>query len=259
MRAGALFFAMIAFSVLGPSLAVAQDLFEIQVYPSETAEPHHTWFEFHLIGFPRGTRDTSGGLFANNHQFHFTIEVTHGLTKDWELGGYLVTACVPGIGPKFAGGRIRPRFQAPASWHLPVRFSLSTEVDFNKHQFDPNTISLELRPIFDKQVGKWYFAFNPSLTKSFRGMDSHRGFGFEPALKASYSVTKLVGAGFEYYAETGPVAHFDALHDQHHVIFPTLDLAFSPNWEFNFGVGRGLTGTSEHWIVKCIIGHRFKF
>ena len=238
---------------------MAQDLFEIQTYPSETAEPHHTWFEFHFIGFPQGTSDTAGGLYANNHQFHFTMEVTHGLSKDWELGGYLVTAIVPGAGPKFAGARVRPRFQAPASWHLPVHFSLSTEVDFTKHQFDPNTISLELRPIFDKQAGRWYFALNPSLTKSFQGIDAHRGFGFEPALKISYSVTKLIGTGLEYYAETGPVAHFDPLSEQHHVIFPTIDLQFSKDWEFNFGVGRGLTGSSEHWIVKCIIGHRFNF
>ncbi len=238
-------------------MLLAQDLFEIQTYPSETAEPPHTWFEFHLIYFPEGTKDTTGGLYPNNHQFHFTMEVTHGLSRDWELGGYLVTAVVPDIGPKLVGGRVRPRFQAPAGWHLPVGFSLSTEVDFTKHEFDPNTISIEVRPIFDKQLGRWYFAFNPSLTKSLQGVDAHRGFGFEPAVKFSYNLTKLVGAGLEYYAETGPVAHFDPLHDQHHVVFPTIDLNFSKDWEFNFGIGRGLTGSSEHWIVKCIIGHRF--
>ncbi len=245
--------------LLGAGTLAAQDLFEIQTYPSETAGPHHTWFEFHLIGFPEGTQDTAGGLYPVNNQFHFTMEVTHGLSKDWELGGYMVTAVVPGVGPQFAGGRIRPRFQAPSDWHLPVGFSLSTEVDFTRHQFDANTISLEVRPIFDKKVGRWYFAFNPSLAKSFQGVDAHRGFGLEPALKTAFSLTRLVDAGFEYYAETGPVAHFDPLSEQHHIIFPTIDLNFAPNWEFNFGVGRGLTGSSEHWIVKCIIGHRFNF
>ncbi len=237
----------------------AQDLFEIQTYPSDTAPPRHTWFEFHLIGFPEGTHDTAGGLYPVDGQFHFTMEVTHGISKDWELGGYLVTAVVPDVGPKFAGGRFRTRFQAPAEWHLPVGFSLSTEVDFTRHQFDPNTISIELRPIIDKKLHRWYFALNPDLTKSFQGVDAHRGFGFEPALKVSYDVTRLVAAGLEYYAETGPIAHFDPLSEQHHVIFPTVDLNFSEDWEFNFGVGRGLTGSSEHWVVKCIIGHRFSF
>ncbi len=26
----------------------------------------------------------------------------------------------------------------------------------------------------------------------------------------------------------------------------------------NFGVGRGLIDTSEHWIVKAIVGYRFE-
>jgi len=239
--------------------ARAQDLFEIQVYPYETVAPRHTMVEFHMNYNPSGTKQTESGQFPNNHQFHFTIEITHGLSRSWELGGYLVTAYVPGVGPKFAGSRIRPRFRIPESWHLPFRLSVSTELGFNKHQFDPNTITLEIRPILEKEIGKWYFSVNPDLTKSFHGPDAHRGLGFEPGVKVSYSLTKLIAPGFEYYGETGAIAHFLPLHQQHHLIFPTLDLNVSPNWELNFGVGRGLTGTSEHWIIKWIIGRRFKF
>lgn len=216
--------------------------------------------ELHMNFYPVGTKNTESGLFPNNHQFHTTMEVTHGLTKDWELAGYLVTApYVPNVGPKFAGARVRPRWKAPEEWHLPFRFSVSTEVGFNKHQFDPNTITLEIRPIIEKGIGNWYFSMNPDLTKSFRGVDAHHGFGMEPGVKLSYNLTKKIAPGFEYYAETGPIAHFDTLHDQHHLIFPTLDLNVSPDWELNFGVGRGLTGSSEHWVVKWIVGRRFDF
>ncbi len=246
-------------SLLLPVSAPGQDLFEIQVYPYETVSPHHTMVEFHMNYFPSGRKDSELGVFPNNHQFHFTTEITRGLTPNWELGAYLVTAYVPGVGPKFAGWRVRPRFRIPESRHLPFRLSISTELGFNKHQFDPNTITLEIRPILEKEVGKWYFSFNPDFTKSFRGVDSHRGFGMEPSVKVSYNVTKVIAPGFEYYAETGPIAHFSPLHDQHHLFFPTLDLNTSPNWELNFAVGRGLTGTSEHWVVKWIIGYRFKF
>ncbi len=241
------------------SPAAAQDIFEIQVYPYETVEPRHTMVELHMNYYPSGTTDTQNGLFANNHQFHLTMEITHGLTKHWELGGYLVSAYVPDVGPKFAGARIRPRFRAPESWHLPFRLSVSTELGINKHQFDPNTITLEVRPILEKEAGKWYLAVNPDLTKSFRGVDEHRGFGMEPAAKVSYKLTKTVEPGTEYYAETGPIAHYYPLREQHHLIFSTLDLNTSPRWEINFGVGRGLTGASEHWVVKWIIGYRFSF
>ncbi len=239
--------------------ARAQDLFEIQVYPYQTVAPHRTMVEFHMNTFPSGTTDSEQGLYPLNHQFHFTTEITHGLTPHWELGGYLVTAFVPGLGAKYAGARIRPRFRLPESWHLPFKLSISTELGFNQRRFDPNTLTLEVRPILEKEAGKWYVSVNPDLTKSFRGVDAHRGLGFEPGVKVSYNLTKVIASGFEYYAETGPIAHFSALREQHHLVFPTLDLNASPNWELNFGVGRGLTGTSEHWVVKWIIGYRFKF
>ena len=34
------------------------------------------------------------------------------------------------------------------------------------------------------------------------------------------------------------------------------DLNFSPKWEFNFGVVVGLTGGTDHLLVKMILGRR---
>jgi hypothetical protein len=250
---------MVAAVLILPARVSAQDLFEIQVYPYDTVPPHHTMVEFHMNFFPSGTKDSENGTFANHRQFHFTIEVTHGLTKHFELAGYLVTAYVPDTGPKVAGARIRPRFRLPESWRLPFKVSISTEVGFNKRSFDANTITLEIRPIIEKELGKWYLSFNPDFSKSLRGMDSHRGFEFEPGVKVSYAVSRKIEPGIEYYAATGPVTHFETLHDQHHLIFPTVDINAGPDWELNFGVGRGLTGTSERWVVKWIVGYRFNF
>ncbi len=227
------------------------------MYPYELAGPHHTWVEIHMNTYPKGSQDTSYGTYPNNHQFHLTAEITHGFTENFEFAGYIVTAFVPDVGPRFAGVRFRPRFRIPETWHWPFRLSISTEVDFTKHQFDPNTISIELRPILDKKIGNLYLAVNPTLTKSLRGPDSGQTLEFEPSGKISYNLTKLIAAGLEYYAGTGPITGFDSLHDQRHMIFPTLDLDISPTWEFNFGVGRGLTAGSEQWTVKWIIGHRF--
>ena len=39
-------------------------------------------------------------------------------------------------------------------------------------------------------------------------------------------------------------------------IFAVTDLNVSPKWEFNFGVGVGLTGGTDHLLVKMIIGRR---
>jgi len=45
---------VIAVLLFLPSHAAAQDLFEIQVYPYDTVEPHHTMVEFHMNYFPSG-------------------------------------------------------------------------------------------------------------------------------------------------------------------------------------------------------------
>jgi len=55
----------------------------------------------------------------------------------------------------------------------------------------------------------------------------------------------------------GPLTHIDRWDNQQHQIFPTLDLNFSPNWEFNFGVGIGLTRSTDDAVVKLILGRRF--
>jgi len=63
--------------------------------------------------------------------------------------------------------------------------------------------------------------------------------------------------GVEYYSSLGQVGHFDNWEKQQHQIFPTLDLNFSPDWEFNLGIGVGLTRSTDDLMVKLILGRRF--
>jgi hypothetical protein len=242
-----------------PAAAAGQDLFEIQVYPYETVEPGRTMVEFHSNFTPSGTKTSEAGVFPNHHQFHLTLEITHGFTKFFETGFYIETApYVPQEGAKFTGWHIRPRFRFPEYSHFPFRMSLSFEYAFNQPGFDPNRQTLEIRPIFERQDGRLYVSINPDLSVAVKGRDAGSAPGFAPNGKIGWDVTKMVSAGFEYYAETGPVKHFDPLSQQHHILVPAIDLNVSPDWELNFGVGRGLTNTSEHWIVKAIVGYRFK-
>jgi hypothetical protein len=76
-------------------------------------------------------------------------------------------------------------------------------------------------------------------------------------VKVGYDVTKVVNAGFEYYGSVGPVTGFLPIPEQQQQIFAVTDLNVSKDWEFNFGVGFGMTGATDHLIVKMIIGRRF--
>src|SRR5437016_1591896 len=93
--------ALFASGVIQAAPAGAQDRFGFQGYPYDTVEPGPTMLEFHTSFVPSGTTDTAEGLYANHHQFHVTMEVTHGFTKYFETGFYLETAYVPGVGEKF--------------------------------------------------------------------------------------------------------------------------------------------------------------
>jgi Putative MetA-pathway of phenol degradation len=239
--------------------ASTQDLFEIQVYPYETVEPGRTMAELHTNYFPSGTTDAPPGEFALNHQSHVTLEVTHGFTKYFECAGYLVTAAhVPNEGGRFAGARVRPRFRLPETPSLFFNVSISLELGFNRSEFEANTRTLEIRPILEHAQGRFYLSINPDLSKALKGPDADEGPEFEPGVKTSWNVTRTVAAGVEYYGATGDIARFAPRSEQHHMIFPTVDLDVSPDWELNFAVGRGLTDTSEHWIVKSIVGYKFR-
>ncbi len=238
--------------------AHAQDLFEIQVYPYETVQPGRTMLEFHTNFIPSGTKTTNGGDYANHHQFHVTMEITHGFTTHFETGFYLETAYVPGVGEKFTGVHIRPRFRLPEIERFPFQFSLSLEYAWNQPGFDPNSQTLEIRPIFERQRGRLYLSINPDMSLPIKGPDAGSAPAFEPIGKVGWDLSKKLAAGIEYYSETGTVKHIEPLSDQHHILFGAADLNVSPDWELNFGVGRGLTGTSEHWVVKSIVGYRFK-
>jgi hypothetical protein len=155
------------------------------------------------------------------------------------------------------GDHIRPRVSLPERYKFPVGLSLSTEFGYQRARYSADTWTWEIRPIIDKKLGKWYASFNPTVDKSFHGPEQSRGYSFSPNFKVAYDVTKVVTAGFEYYGALGPITGFDPLKDQQQQILPAIDLNLGENWEFNLGVGVGVTRGTDHLLVKMIIGRRF--
>ena len=237
--------------------ASAQGNYEIQVYGSETVPAGDLMAELHSNFTGDGQRRVIDGVLPTQDAVHETLELTQGITPWFEVGAYLFTSIRSGQGWEWVGDHLRPRIRVPEDWHWPVGLSLSLEGGYTPINYAGDTWTLEIRPIIDKQIGHWYFAFNPALEKSFHGNTSGQGFIFSPAFKVSYDVTKLVSVGLEYYSSLGPPEHFFKWPNQEQYLFPTVDLNFSPDWEFNFGVGFGLTRSSDNLIVKMIIGRRF--
>lgn len=246
-------------SFLFAASARAQDNYEIQVYSYDTVEPHHTMFELHTNFTFEGSKAVQDGVRPTEHAWHETLEITHGFTPWFETGFYIFTSLRNGDGWDWVGDHIRPRFRVPESWHWPVGVSLSQEFGYQRHAFSADTWTWEIRPVVDKKMGRWYWSLNPAFDRSFHGPSVNKGLEFSPNFKFSYDFTPKISGGLEYYGAMGPVIGFDPLQDQQHQIFPTLDLNLSPRWEFNLGLGVGVTRSTDHLIAKMILGYRFDF
>jgi hypothetical protein len=236
-----------------------QDNYEIQVYPGDTLEPRSTMVEFHTNFIVQGTKTIENGVLPTNHALHETIEITQGWNDWFETGFYIFTSANPGFGWGWVGDHIRPRVAIPEKWHWPVGLSLSNEIGYQRRQYSEDTWTWEMRPIIDKKLGRWYLSFNPTIDKSLHGENVNLGWEFSPNAKVSYDFSKKIAGGLEYYGSLGPIGNLDAIADQQQQIFPSIDLNVSPEWELNFGVGWGLTRSTDHLIVKGIIGRRFSW
>jgi hypothetical protein len=237
----------------------AQGNYEIQVYPYDTVSPGHTMIELHSNFTIEGFKTQMGSVLPDEHQLHETVEITQGWTNWFETGFYIFTSAGPNQGYKWVGDHIRPRVRVPESWHWPVGVSLSTEIGYQRPIFSSDTWTWEIRPIIEKQAGPWYLSFNPTLDRSFHGPSVHQGIVFSPNVKVGYSVTRRLTAGVEYYGSLGPVTGFAPIGLQQEQIVPAIDYDFGPTWEFNFGVGIGVTHSTDHLLIKMILGKRFRF
>jgi hypothetical protein len=242
--------ALLVFAMAAPSL-LAQGSYEIQVYGSDTVKPGETMVELHSNFTFSGSKSVIDGMRPTEHQLHETLEITHGFSPIFEVGFYVFTSEDTHYGANWVGDHIRPRVRVPEEWKWPVGVSLSAEIGYQRAVYSPDTWTLELRPIVDKQLGKLYLCFNPTLDRSFHGPGVPQGLTFSPNVKVGYDFTKQVNAGFEYYGAVGPITGFDPIREQQQQLFVATDLNLSEKWEFNAG--------SDHLIVKMIIGRRFSF
>jgi hypothetical protein len=239
-----------------PVLLSAQENYEIQVYASPTMTKRQTIFELHSNYTIQGGKDIVKGVLPSYHSVHETIEITHGITDNFELGFYLFTNYTPGHGWKIIGTHLRPRIAAPTKWNLPVGLSLSAEIGLQSSEYSDETFNMEIRPIIDKTFGNLYLSFNPTLGVTLNGIEKPSAPAFAPNFKAAYAVSPKVSLGTEYYGDLGPLNQFDKLPEQNHALFLVADLYVDPKWEINFGPGFGLTDATDGFVMKLILGRR---
>jgi len=231
----------------------AQAEHEIQVYASPTIQKNASLFELHSNYTFEGSKDLPEPKSAR--YLNLSLEFTHGIDSNFELGFYVFTSLKPDGQYQYMGSHIRPRVAVPLSWHWPVGASLSMEFGiFRQDVADPFYWEGEIRPIVDETFGCLYLSFNPNIEFVLNGENKH--WAFTPQFKSVYTIRQKWGIGVEYYASLGDFNAIKPINQEEHLLGPMIDLYVDPKWEVNAGYLFGLTEPSNQQILKLVLGRR---
>jgi hypothetical protein len=235
--------------------AYAQYPFEIQVFEYEPLPLGAYTLEEHNNYVLDGATKFDGSVAPLQNQFHFSTELTAGLTDQIRAGLVVLSANVPGLGVQYGGLRVLPHFYAPKSWGLPVNLGLVTEFSFERSLFDEDTRQVEIRGIVEKHVGRLRMDGNIVFDHALHGPGTRNGWGLEPSGRIAWQAWRSLTPSVEYYGYLGPVGNLPPPGQQIHLIFPGADWKVSEQLTWSFGVGLGVTGSGSQVILKS----RFEF
>lgn len=247
----------LALSLLtGSGSAQAIDFYEIQIYTSETTPEGHLTLELHSNSVTTAT-GAEAHAQLNPYQIHETLEATYGVTPHIEIGQYLATAKLSNGDYEYAGSRTKCHFGVAASDSWPIQIGGNIELDYMRRAAEENPLSLELRPILEKRVGRLLVVADLVFEKPFDGPGTHQGMTFAPSGEITYDMFKWLTPAVEYYSDMGAIEHFPSIERQQQFVVPALNFDFLPELELNLGVGFGLTRASNGLFLKSIVGWTF--
>ena len=226
---------------------------EIQVYNASIAAVGQFTIEQHLNYVALGLKDPPfpGGL-VSNHSLNGTPEFAYGLTDWWEVGLYLPFAVQD---QKFLSDsfKLRTLFVSPHAEQRDFFYGVNLEFSNTTPSFAQTRFALEVRPIIGVRNADYEFIVNPIVDAGFGKLGE---LDFAPAARLARKLAPDTFLGLEYYADFGEIGNMPKLADQQHTLFLVTDFKLGVV-DVDFGVGYGLTPSSDRWVIKTIIGYAF--
>ena len=226
---------------------------EIQVYNAAIAAVGQFTYQQHLNYVPLGLNEPPfpGGL-VSNHSLNGTPEFAYGVTEWWELGLYLPFS-VENQQLLSGAFKVRTLFVSPHADQRDFFYGVNLEFSNTTPKFAQTRWTLEVRPIIGGRNSEWEFIVNPIVDAGFGKLGE---VDFAPAARLARKLAPDTYLGLEYYSDLGEIGNFAKLADQQHTLFLVTDFKLGVVG-VNFGVGYGLTPSSDRWVVKTIIGYAF--
>lgn len=250
---------ILALLLIASAASAQVDPFEFEVYPTQTEGQGVAELEslnsFVPKGHHAGGSGTSAGDLPSDSMYRTGFELEYGLTDKLEAAAYLNLAHANGGSLQYAGSKYRMRGSLFEQGELPVDLGWYIELEWwRTPEIDDQQLELELRPIIEKDLGRWSFILNPKFEKILAGPDRNKGFEFGYANKISWRVSPYFQPGLEFYGGMGLIDDSDPLYAQQHYIFPVVDtFLHGDDIHINFGAGFGMTRGSDRVITKLNI------
>lgn len=257
IRSSLLLFAFFCLAYAPPAFAQL-DPWEFEVYGYQTVPRGMLEIEslngVVLNGSRHGEKGTSKGTVPSQSIWRTSVEVTYGLTDRIEAAMYLNLAKPRGESLQYAGSKWRLRGRLFDQGELPVDLGWYFELAYKRTpKYDDQKLELELRPIFQRDVGDFSFIASPKFEKILVGSEEKEGWEFGYVSGIYYRWLRAFSPGVEFYGAIGMMKHPDPTREQQHYIFPVV----RGEWrgiEYSLGPGFGLTHGSDRTLFKFNLG-----
>ena len=227
---------------------------EIQVYDDDLTAPGRYGLDLHLNDALAGHRDPDyPGARPTEHVLRATPEFYRGLTDQLELGVYVLSALTGDGHPAVDGAKVRVKYIAPHA-EDGAYWGVNAEVGKTARAVAEQPWNYEVKGIVGWRSGPWRLAANLNVDAS---LSAH-------ASPATVELTSRLGReighdvvlGLEAYDTLGTLSHPGSLDAFEHTMYLTADVP-TAGCDVHVGVGRGLTGVADPWVVKVILGFKF--
>jgi len=244
----------VAAMLLAGAVPDARAIDEIQVYNAEIAPVGTFTLQQHLnfVWTGSNTPDFPGAI-PSNRTLNGTPELAYGVTDWFELGLYAPFALANDGTFYSQGAKLRTLFVSPHAAERKTFYGLNIELSYQTPAFLQSPVGLELRPILGVRDLGWEAIINPIVDVSF---GPYGQVDFAPAARIARQIAGDVWLGAEYYSNFGPFSNIGTIEGQQHTIFAVIDFT-ALGFDVNFGVGFGLTDSSDQLVTKLIIGRAF--
>ena len=228
---------------------------EIQVYLDDLSEPGQFGIDVHNNYALSATRSPEyRGEQPPRHVLRVTPEFYYGLTKNLELGIYVLTTRSASGDVHYDGGKVRLKYIAPHDPTQGLFWGVNLEVGSTDIRVSEYRRNAELKGILGYRTGPWLFAVNPNFDWALASGGGPVAFGLDG--KLGYAVSDKTTVGLETYNEMGAVRRIQSYSRNPKAVYAVIDQEVG-RFDINAGIGRGLANVGDRWVAKVIVGTHF--